>query len=156
MKKFIFITISVLGVCLVVILSLRYNWPAPAWRRVSVQYIHMWGPFASIYNITAHAKASEPQLFTPEMSKKTISDSRLFKTDENFYHDPGSGISPLPYPPVQVYCVAIKIGLDQTEFFFVALHTDGQNSAWVVHDLQVNGKMFRNLINRIGCDITSW
>jgi hypothetical protein len=116
----------------------------------------MWGRFASIYNITAHAKASHPENFTPNMSAKTISDSLFFHTDEDFNGELGKGESPLPYPAVQVYCVVVKIGLDQTEFFFVALHTDGQNTAWVVHDLPVNGKQFRILIDRIGCDITRW
>jgi hypothetical protein len=156
MKKFIFITISVLGVCLVVILSLRYIWPAPAWRRVSVQYIHMWGQFASIYQITAHAKAREPQLFTLEMSQKTISDSLFFQTDENFNHDPGGGRSPLPYPAVQVYCVAVKIGMDQTEFFFVALHTDGVHSDWVVHTPTGSWKGIRRFLDQIGCAIARY
>ncbi len=156
MKKSIFITLSVLVVCLGVILSLRYIWPRPAWRSVTDQYIHMWGQFASIYQITAHAKASEPQLFTPEMSEKTISDSLFFQTDENFNHDPGGGIYPLPYPPVQVYCVAVKIGLDQTEFFFVALHTDGQHSDWVVHTPTGSWSGIRRLLDQIGCVIARY
>jgi DNA-binding transcriptional regulator of glucitol operon len=127
-KKSTFITISVIVVCLGVILSIWQILPRPAWRMVTDQYIHMWGKFASIYQITVHAKAREPQLFTREMSQKTISDSITFQADESFEGLHLGGETPLPYPPVQVYCVAVKIGMDQTEFFFVALHTNGVHS----------------------------
>lgn len=108
------------------------------------------------YRISAHAFASHSENLTPDMSYKTISDSLVFQADEDFNGEPGKGESPLPYPPIEVYCVVAHSSMDQTEFFLIAMHTDGQNSAWVVHDLRVNGKMFRTLIERIGCDITSW
>jgi len=138
---------------LVVIFSLVNTGSYQQWRAISDQYIDTFKPMEH-FVLHASAQASHPEKFTPGMSYKTFSDSHIFQTDRDFHLNDGIGVSPLPYPPVAVYCVVGEFFFDdQTEFYFIALHTDGQHTDWVVHTPTGFWKGIRKLMDRIGCDI---
>lgn len=154
MKKNILIIISLLAICLVVIFG-RKLLPGQHWRVVSDQYIALFPMHGFVMH--AHAKASQPKNFSSDMSDETYSDSLVFQNFENLQGGESMGRSPLPYPPVEIYCVVGEFwGDDQTEFFFVALHSDGVHSDWVVHTPTGSWKNIRNLMDKIGCAIARY
>ena len=150
-KIFILIVISVFAICLVVTLFPRSILPGQQWRVIGERYRRMLGSDDRFFVFTAHTKSSQPQNFTPAMSDKTNSDSLDFQVYENFYGERGKGISPLPYPPVEVYCVKGQFELEHSIFFFVVLHSDGVHSAWVVHTPPGSWNYHKNLMDKIGC-----
>ncbi len=156
MKKLLLLVITIAVGYLVIASALQHILPQPEWRVLASQYIKTKFGNRVIYSISADAIATHPENLTPSMGGRTISDSIVFKAHEDFSGGPNIGTAPMPYPPVEIHCLVIHHSLDYTEFLLVAIHTDGQNSDWVLHDLPVNGKQYRNLINRIGCDITHW
>jgi hypothetical protein len=155
MKKFIRIfilmVISVFAICLVVAFFPRSILPGQQWRVIGERYRRMLWSDDPFFVFTAHTKASKPQNFTSAMSDKTYSDSLDFQVYENFYGERVKGISPLPYPPVEVYCVKGQFELEQSIFFFVALHSDGVHSAWVVHTPPRPWNYHKILMDKIGC-----
>jgi hypothetical protein len=155
MKKFIMIfiliVISLVAICLVVTFFTRSNLPVQQWRVIGERYRRMLGSDERFFAFTANTKASQPQNFTAAMSDKTYSDSLDFQIYENFYGERVKGISPLPYPPVEVYCVKGQFELVQSIFFFVALHSDGVHSAWVVHTPPGSWNYHKILMDKIGC-----
>lgn len=122
------------------------------WYPIYRLYIQRW-PMKDFF-IRAEAEANNPGNFSSDMSRETYSDSRIFKTDHDFHLNTGLGEEPLRYPPVEVYCVTGEFpGADQSEFFFIALHSDGQHEDWVVHKPAGSWKGIKTLMERIGCDI---
>ena len=150
MKKFILIIISLSAICLVVTFFPRLL-PAPHWRVAGDRYRRMLGRGSLQFQYTAHDKASQPEKFTPAMSYKTYSDSLVFDVYENFVGERVKGTSPLPYPPVEVYCVKGQYDGVSSIFFFVALHSDGVHSAWVVHTAPGLWKTHYISMEKIGC-----
>ena len=150
-KKFILIVISLFALCLVVIYFPRSILPGQRWRSAGDHYRRMLGLDFMGYAYTAHDKASRPQEFTPTMSDKTYSDTPDFHVYENYTGERVTGGSPLPYPPLEVYCVKVQFGMVQSEFFFVARHSDGVHSAWVVHTAPGLWNTHKTFTDKIGC-----
>jgi hypothetical protein len=151
MKKFILIVISLFAICLVVTFFPRSLLPQPHWRVTGDRYRRMLGRDSLSFRYTAHDKASQPQNFTSAMSAKTYSDTLDFQVYENFVGERVTGISPLPYPPVEVYCVKGQYEMVNSIFFFVALHSDGVHSAWVVHTPPGVWNTHKIFTDKIGC-----
>ena len=150
-KIFILIVISLFAICLVVTFFPRSILPGQHWRVIGDRYRRMLGLDYLGFAYTAHDKASQPQNFTPAMSDKTYSDSLVFQVYENFVGERVTGLSPLPYPPVEVYCVKGQYEMVQSIFFFVALHSDGVHSAWVVHTPTGSWNTHKIYNEKIGC-----
>ena len=151
MKKLILIIISLLAICLVVTFA-RNILPGQQWRVKGDRYRRMLGSSGVLsFRYTAHDKASQPQNFTSAMSDKTYSDTLVFQIYENFVGERVTGVSPLPYPPVEVYCVKGQYDMVQSIFFFVALHSDGVHSAWVVHTPPGAWNTHKIFMDKIGC-----
>lgn len=152
-KKILILSIIALLICSAVLIFKTINHQFDAWYPVTRQYIELFTPKIYLFHIQHTAKASNPGNFSADMSRETYSDSLIFYSDHDFHHSPGSGTTDLPYPPKEVYCVVGEFSWDQTEFFFVALHADGQHEAWVVHKPSGYWKGIRSLMDRIGCDM---
>jgi hypothetical protein len=152
MKKFILILISLFAICLVVTFFPRSLLPQQQWRVIGDRYRRMLGySDRFFFSYTAHDKASHPQNFTSAMSDKTYSDTLDFQVFENFVGERVTSQSPLPYPPVEVYCVKGQYEMVQSIFFFVALHSDGVHSAWVVHTAPGAWNTHKISMDKIGC-----
>lgn len=155
MKKiimiFLLIVLSFFAIGLVVTIAWRTVVPEPQWRVIGDRYRRMIELGERSFAYTAHDKASQPQNFTPAMSDKTYSDTLDFQVYENFVGERVTGPSPLPYPPVEVYCVKGQYDLVSSIFFFVALHSDGVHSAWVVHTAPGVWNMHKISMDKIGC-----
>lgn len=149
MKKFMLIVISLFAICLVVIFIPRIL-PGQQWRVSGERYRRMVGETRD-FRFTYHSKASQPQNFTPAMSNKTYSDTVYFHVYENYIGERVKGGSPLPYPPVEVYCVKGQFFSTQSIFFFVARHSDGVHSAWVVHTATGAWNTHKIFVGEIGC-----
>ena len=157
MTKRKFAYLLVFAILLIGIYSLFIH-PHEMWREIVYQhYKYSWGRVIGVARIKAWAKASLPANFSRDMSKKTIGDSSIFQVDDDLRRQPGSSSLLLPYPPVEVYCVVVdELMDDQTAFYFVALHSDGQHSDWVMHTPNSSWKGIRTLMDRIGCDIARY
>ncbi len=155
MKKFIKIfilsVVSLFAICLVVTFFPRSILPGQQWRVAADHYRRMLGLDVMGYAYTAHVKASRPQEFTEAMSDKTYSDTLDFHVYENYIGERVMGGPPLPYPPLEVYCVTVQFGMVQSEFFFVARHSDGVHSAWVVHTATGMWNTHKIFMDKIGC-----
>ncbi len=152
MKKKTILIASGLVLLLVIVFVFRTH-PLQPWQAVTDQYLQNFGYPRIHFYYRARVKASHPEKFLSYMSRETYSDSLIFKTNHNLHAGDGAGKADLTYPPKEVYCVTGELSYDQSEFFFVALHTDGPDQAWVVHKPNASWDNIRKIIDEIGCDI---
>jgi hypothetical protein len=85
----------------------------------------------------------------------SLGDSVVYQTDYDYGAAESRGGKPLPFPPVDVWCVLLVRGEDSdaTTGIFVALHQDLHNADWVIHrgwkDLSV--REFDRMASAVGC-----
>lgn len=119
------------------------------------------------------AHASRPWSFTPQMSRVTFG-SRVYY--ETTYDDQASGgwnlpatatpwpnempskskgLRPLPFPPVDLWCVALRrADLTSPIVVFVAQHQDMYVAEWVLHEPpSENAEELRVILSSVGCDV---
>lgn len=104
-------------------------------------------------------QASKPWHFTRELSQVVLGDSVYFQTDASLTWKEGSGLSPLPFPPKELWCAFLEhedaiTGNQTGSVVFVGLHMDMYSGDWLVH---VGAEApftreFEELLRRIGCD----
>jgi hypothetical protein len=113
----------------------------------------------------AAGRASRPQTLRSWWSARVVGDSARYRIDQNFAGTPlmpplparpgeitsAPGGIPLPYPPVEVWCVTFQANAypaDPPQPVLLVLHEDLYNGAWLVHELAERGL---DRLDRLGC-----
>ena len=103
-------------------------------------------------------RARRPWTFTRELSDRVLGDSVYFQTDASLTWAVGSGPSPLPFPPKELWC-ALLAGQDNASseqsyaIVLVGLHMDMYNGDWMVHETAEDPFTLESqqMLTRIGC-----
>jgi hypothetical protein len=111
-------------------------------------------------NVLVVRRAQRPWNFSRALSERVLGDTVYFQTDASLTWTVGSGPSPLPFPPKELWC-AILAGGDvlsgekEYSFVFVGLHMDMYNGDWLVHET-VNSPFTSDseaTLSQIGCEM---
>jgi hypothetical protein len=119
-------------------------------------------------NVQAVVKAESPWNFTEAMSAVAIAESVHFDTigyktsnqptaTSDFtpgeHHD--SGKAPLPYPPFDIWCVALTQNGSERKIVFVALHQNLYNAEIVIHEPigKLDDEIVKSNLIEIGCEL---
>lgn len=104
-------------------------------------------------------RASKPWHFSRELSQMILGDSVYFQTDASLTWKEGSGPSPLPFPPKELWCAFLEhqdatTGNQTGSVVFVGLHMDMYTGDWLVHSGAEAPftREFEESLRRIGCD----
>ncbi len=93
-------------------------------------------PSVSSPAIVQVGKATRPWLFKRESSSGSYSDTIHYLTTAYMGSNAKWRSSrALPYPPTEVWCVRLASADPGAEVVVVALHEDGYNAGWIVHEL---------------------
>lgn len=111
-------------------------------------------------NVLVVRRAQRPWNFSKALSDRVLGDTVYFQTDASLTWTGGSGPSPLPFPPKELWC-AILAGRDDVSaekaysIVFVGLHMDMYNGDWFVHE---TGEYpftaeSETVLSQIGCEM---
>jgi hypothetical protein len=118
-------------------------------------------PFApSQANVLVVRRAQKPWNFSRALSDRVLGDTVYFQTDASLTWTMGSGPSPLPFPPKELWC-AILAGQDDVSgektysIVFVGLHMDMYNGDWLVHETGESPFTAESeqALSQIGCEM---
>lgn len=100
-------------------------------------------------SIFQKSRAQRPWNFRAEMSARSFGDSVYYLTDES-YGAKHSGLTPLFYPPNDIWCVFFQESDQVPQIVYVAAHVDLYNADWILHE-----PANENLggIETIGCEV---
>ncbi len=174
-----------LGTALVFLLGHLQNLPAGAeaalngymWYRQSPQSSHT-------LSIAQIAFGSNPSRFDAEMSGASFGGRLIYRTTYNYRVDqvtsssyapttpsqlntsllsdslkfnnfPSIGSHPIPFPPAEVWCVALNEEGQTTRIVFVASHEDLYYADWLVHEppAHANAGELKRWLGDIGCNL---
>jgi len=98
--------------------------------------------------------AARPWNLTPQMSKATFGNSVVYRTTTNYDAPGGGGPRPLPFPPVDVWCVLLRQADKAQRVVFVAEHHDLYNADWILHEPNAESRPELNaILSSVGCDL---
>lgn len=112
---------------------------------------------ASPAAVAAIDRAARPSRLAAGMAGQTFGASVHFQTDMGDAGIEAGGLSPLPFPPVQVWCVLLKDGGPPAgQVVLVALHEDLYNADWIVHQGadDASSVAAQHLLSTLGCTVT--
>ena len=105
------------------------------------------------------ARARQPWRFSKQMSYSVLGDSVYFQTDSPLTWQEGSGPSPLPFPPKELWCALLEGEDRQTgersySVVLIGLHMDMYSGDWMVHEGPTDRSLSALLegLSTIGCD----
>jgi hypothetical protein len=91
------------------------------------------------------------------MAGPTFGATMHFQTDMGGAGIEAGGLSPLPFPPTDVWCVLLKGGGPPAgQVVFVTLHKDLYNADWIVHQGvdDASSVEAQHLLTTLGCTLT--
>ncbi len=160
---------------LVLVVALSAYKPGPPDKVVTAVYNYL--RYQDSYSHRAGAvqqivHAARPWNLTPQMSKATFGNSVVYQTATN-YDVPGSfglratatlwprefssqrnALRPLPFPPVDVWCVLLRQTDKAQRVVFVAEHQDIYNADWILHEPNAESWPELNaILSSVGCDL---
>ena len=170
-------TIIVFALCLLaaivtigVLLVRAQDLPSEAQDALN-QYIQHRYSLSQPATVQRLVRSSLPGNFSAAMSRATFGDSVFFGTTYNYKVQPvnlpgfptitltddwrsAGGSHPVPFPPIDVWCVALK----ETEqpapaVVYVAEHLDLYSADWLVHEPAGESKEIADALTKIGCDL---
>jgi hypothetical protein len=125
--------------------------------------------------VTRIVHATKPWLFTAAASAETFGDSPYYCTRRSYSPalattepgPPGSipvarsssrrdcAARAVPYPPKEVWCVALRSDEQPPKLIFAALHFDLYNADWIVHEPAASPgtAALASTLREIGCDL---
>jgi hypothetical protein len=130
---------------------------------------------ASRLMIEQYVEARLPQNFGPDMSQRSFSDAAYYAVDQSYRSSPvtltrpssitltsistmtqmesgGSGGTPLPYPPNDLWCAQLSSSDSAApQVVLAGLHQDIYNAEWVVHEVTDPATVLRS----VGCQFTT-
>ena len=105
-------------------------------------------------------RARRPWNFAGDLSGMALGDSVYFQTDSSLTWTEGSGPSPLPFPPKELWCAFLEGTDDITGekshiVVFVGLHMDMYTADWLVHKAAESpfAPEFGKMLAHLGCDV---
>ncbi len=173
-------TIVVFAICLLaaivtigVILVRAMEFPSEA-QSVLSQYVQYRYPMSEPATVERVVRSSLPGNFSAAMSRATFGGHTPFRTtysnraqpvnfnlpgsptvtpDPNAWRTASGGV-PVPFPPMDVWCVSLK-AMDQSSpaIVYVAMHQDLYYAGWLVHEPEGDAKEIAAALNKIGCDL---
>lgn len=107
--------------------------------------------FRTTYSYRAEEAANYSYAPTVPSHMDTVPLSDTLK----FNYSPPNGSHPIPFPPAEVWCVALNEQGGSTSIVFVALHQDLYNADWLVHESSTyaNTGELNKRLSDIGCDL---
>jgi hypothetical protein len=159
------------AILLAIILLRAQTFPDDA--RVALnQYIEYRYPLSHPPTIQRVVPSSLPWNFTAAMSHATFGDSVFFQTTHGYQAQTGinlpgfptvtpgasnwqsgGGGRPVPFPPVDVWCILLRDEDQSSEVVYVAEHQDLYNADWLVHEAAGSSKETNAALSKIGCDL---
>jgi len=117
-------------------------------------------------SVLATVPAAHPGLFLSEMSIAAWSEGRGLFSDDAVARSSGDSLTPLPYPPTAVYCVALNYKSTTApelnvpaaqEVLVLAYHEANGEGQWVLHSLAARGDAaaLQQLLAHLGCDMAA-
>jgi hypothetical protein len=170
MKKAIAFAIPIvfLLIFIVVFAIVQANQPQD-WESALERYLAHQRVFTNTeLNVQTVSKAQFPWNFTENMSIAALAESVHFDTigyktsvipteTADFIPEgaSGSGKAPLPYPPVDLWCVVLAQNGNGQKLVFVALHQDLYNAEIVVHEPsgKIESPTLQASLIEIGCEL---
>jgi len=160
------------AITIAILLVRGQDFPADARGKVDRYIRYRYSPSRAV-TIQQIARSSVPSHFTPAMSRATFGDSTFFRTTYGYSAQAGidlpgfptvtpgtsgspsgGGSRPVPFPPMDVWCVLLKdTGQSSPAIVFVALHQDLYSADWLVHEPQGDAKEIADALSKIGCDL---
>jgi hypothetical protein len=163
-----------LGITLIAINSNR----SPDWKGDLTRYLQYKNSnIHAEYEIMSTVKARTPWNFTAEMSRGSFGESMYYQTDIRYSMDtpdhetdsilpktsPKGDLMDLPFPPVEVWCVFLKMedkrgddlpAEESLSIVLVALHQDLYNSDFIIHEIEMTTqtKTPGEVVKTIGCE----
>ncbi len=162
MKRMIFLSIPILltsGVLLGFWLFYGAR-QAPSWQPVLDDYIaYKEQALAAPVIVQAIDHATKPWDLVKDKSLIVFGNSVYYRTDVSLDQSQ-AGARPLPDPPVDVYCILLKVqgppvaGAPASQLVFAGLHRDIYNADWVIHEVEgpPSSPAALQTISRVGCD----
>jgi hypothetical protein len=102
-------------------------------------------------------KAAHPSRLTAEMAGASFGSSVHFQTDLGALDIDEGSLSPLPFPPAEVWCVLLKgDGAPTGQVALVARYLDLYAGDWIVHQGpdDVSSVKAQHLLSTLGCTLT--
>jgi len=100
--------------------------------------------------------AGLPTNFQPDMSQTSFGDSPYYRTTNNYNSPADWGARPLPWPPVDLWCVRLQLDVPtSTTVVFVGEHQDIFNADLILHEPAAQTAPELNaMLARVGCDLS--
>lgn len=168
--------VMLMPLVLVIVVALSVYKPGPPDKVVTAVYGYLRYQESSSQQAGAVQQivhAARPWNLTPQMSRATFGSSVVYQTTTN-YDVPGrfglratatpwprefssrrGGLRPLPFPPVDVWCVLLRQAGDASPgVVFVAEHHDIYNADWILHEPNAESRPELNaILSSVGCDL---
>ena len=167
--------VMLVPLALVIVVALPAYTPGPPDKVVAAVYNYLRYQESSSQQAGAVQQivhAARPWNLTPQMSKATFGNSVVYQTTTN-YDVPGSfglratatlwprefssqrgGLRPLPFPPVDVWCVLLRQADKAQRVVFVVEHQDIYNADWILHEPNAESRPeLSAILSSVGCDL---
>jgi hypothetical protein len=148
----------------VAVLASEARFPAEAQTQLNRYMAKKLTSSSPVVHVQQIARARKPWNLSREMGFISFGDGVHFQTDYGYTEEERPSLKPLPFPPTDVWCVLLELGVrpsgsakSQAQYtgVFVALHQDLYNADWAVHtgwkDLSM--QEFMDSAAKIGCDV---
>jgi hypothetical protein len=167
--------VMLVPLALVIIVALSAYKPGPPDKVVTAVYGYLRYQESSSQQAAAVQQivhAGRPQNLTLQMSKATFGDSVYYQTTYGFdapgglgsratatpwpreFSSQRGGVRPMPFPPVDVWCVLLRQADKAQRVVFVAEHQDLYNADWILHEPSAESQPELNaILSSVGCDL---
>lgn len=103
-------------------------------------------------------RAKRPWNLTRDLRWPVLGHSVYFQTDQPFAPGQNSALSPLPFPPKEIWCALLEsedetTGTRSYSVVLVALHMDMYNGDWLIHRPPSDPFAVDELLRAVGCEI---
>jgi len=106
--------------------------------------------------VVAADRADHPACLTEQMAGPSFGNSVHFQTDRGGLDVSEGGLSPLPFPPTDVWCVWLKgEGPPAGQVVLAALHVDLYTADWIVYQGPADASSVEawHLFSTLGCTL---
>jgi hypothetical protein len=103
-------------------------------------------------------RAKRPWNLTRDLRWPVLGHSVYFQTDQPFAPGQNSALSPLPFPPKEIWCALLEsedeaTGTPSYSVVLVALHMDMYSADWMIHHPPSDPFGVSELLHAVGCEI---
>lgn len=103
-------------------------------------------------------RAKRPWNLTRDLRWPVLGDSVYFQTDQPLTWSHSQGLSPLPFPPKEIWCALLEskgeaVGAPDYSVVLVALHMDMYNGDWLIHQAPADLFTMDKGLSALGCKL---